>query len=246
MALESSVRHEQARIGPANGPGDRPVDPGRDVVVLLPGVPDRSRVVAALERAGYRVVAPRERVAWRAGHTPILVTDDTDGASRVRAEVVAVAPTTACVVLVREPTPARYRQILASGATALPASSADEDLVQAVGAAARSLACLPVAAARAIAGAGADRPVLTDREVSWLRALVDGATVAGLARAVGYSQREMYRVLANLYARLGADNRTGALLHADRWGLLTPSGVPAGGTGAGTPRIPTQRGPARG
>ncbi|HEX8630188.1 MAG TPA: hypothetical protein VF755_18680, partial [Catenuloplanes sp.] len=89
------------------------------------------------------------------------------------------------------------------------------------------------------------------REVSWLRALVDGVTVASLARAVGYSQREMYRVLASLYARLGADNRTGALLHADRWGLLTPSGVPVGPSGVpvgapGAVRVPIQRGPTPG
>ena len=45
-----------------------------------------------------------------------------------------------------------------------------------------------------------------------------------LARTAGYSQREMYRVLAALYSRLGASTRTEALLRADRWGLLnTPT-----------------------
>ena len=62
--------------------------------------------------------------------------------------------------------------------------------------------------------------MLSARDVAWLRALADGVTVASLARASGYSQREMYRLLSALYARLGVDSRTEALLRADRAGLL--------------------------
>jgi DNA-binding CsgD family transcriptional regulator len=53
-----------------------------------------------------------------------------------------------------------------------------------------------------------------------LRHLADSGTVASLARTVGYSEREMYRLLGGVYARLGASNRTEALLLAERWGLL--------------------------
>jgi len=44
--------------------------------------------------------------------------------------------------------------------------------------------------------------------------------VTSLARSSGYSEREMYRLLSALYARLGVTTRTEALLRADRWGLL--------------------------
>jgi len=63
-------------------------------------------------------------------------------------------------------------------------------------------------------------PQLLARERDWLRHLADCGTVAGLARTVGYSEREMYRLLGGGYARLGASNRTEALLLAERWGLL--------------------------
>jgi len=224
-------------------------DTGADVTVLLPRVSQRVRVVRALEGAGYRVAVrrpparvPVHRMVKR--RSPVLVTDDTDGGTQVRAEVVAAEPETACVVLVDDPTPARYRQLLGAGVTALPTSSADDDVVLAVDAAARALTCLPASAARALAGANEDRPVLSVREASWLRALVSGTTVARLARSAGYSQREMYRLLGGLYRRLGATNRTEALLRADRWGLLaTPSTRTAA---AGRPRVPAPRGPAQG
>lgn len=218
----------------------------RDVVVLMSRAAERLRLVDALQRAGYRVAVPRQPVAWGAHRAApvLLLTDDTEAAGRVRAEALAEAPETACVVLVDHPTPARYRHLLGTGATALPASCAEDDVVQAVGAASRELACLPVSAARAVAGVTGARPALSDREVSWLRALVGGATVAGLARSAGYSQREMYRVLNSVYARLGAGNRTEALLHADRLGLLTAPGGPATVPGGGAPRVPAPRRPA--
>jgi DNA-binding NarL/FixJ family response regulator len=146
------------------------------------------------------------------------------------------------VVLMAQPTPAQYREALAAGVTALPAGSADEDVVLAVGAAVRAFTYLPADAARVLAGNDGDRPVITEQEACWLRALVDGSTVASLARTVGYSEREMYRVLGNLYGRLGAANRTEALLRADRWGLLTS--VPEEGTTRRS-RVPGQRRPAR-
>jgi hypothetical protein len=44
--------------------------------------------------------------------------------------------------------------------------------------------------------------------------------VARLAATVGYSERMMFRLLADLYARLGADNRTRALMRARDEGWL--------------------------
>lgn len=240
MVVGELVRAETVHPGRC-GPPTPAAAPTRDVVLLLSDVAHRRQVIGALEAAGYRVDIPRHPVAWvSARRSVILVTDDTEGAGRIREHAVTVVPRIPCVVLVDEPAPARYRQLLAAGTTALPASCAAEDVVLAVWAASRDLACVPVAVAQSLAGAEGDRPVLSEREVSWLRALVDGATVASLARAVGYSPREMYRVLGNLYARLGAVNRTEALLRADRWGLLAPPAPPASGSSA---KVPAQRRP---
>jgi DNA-binding CsgD family transcriptional regulator len=57
-------------------------------------------------------------------------------------------------------------------------------------------------------------------EVTWLRSLAAGETVAELSLRLGYSERELYRRLRRLYSKMGASGRTDALLRAVRWGLL--------------------------
>ena len=174
---------------------------------------------------------PERLLDWVQSRRPhvLLVTDDGERASRAREVVSQAAPEAGYVVLVHEPTPEKYRRLLATCAAVLPASSPDDDVVVAVAGAWRALTTLPTAAARTLSGAHHGEPVaVTPREAAWLRALADGVTVASLARASGYSQREMYRLLAAVYARLGTDNRTDALLRADRAGLLAPRPLPLG------------------
>ncbi len=64
-------------------------------------------------------------------------------------------------------------------------------------------------------------PALAEHERRWLCPLADGTTVAALARRVGYVEREMHRLLAAFYRRLGASTRTEALLAAQRPDLLS-------------------------
>jgi DNA-binding CsgD family transcriptional regulator len=58
------------------------------------------------------------------------------------------------------------------------------------------------------------------REMEWLRQLASGTTVAKLADGAGYSERAMFRLLRDLYQRMGAQNRTEALLKARQRGWL--------------------------
>lgn len=60
----------------------------------------------------------------------------------------------------------------------------------------------------------------TDAEIDWLRALASGITVPTLAASVGYSERMMYRKLAQLYARLDVRTKTQALLVAQGEGWV--------------------------
>jgi DNA-binding NarL/FixJ family response regulator len=207
---------------------------GREVLVLVEDLAQRARVTAALS-GRYDVARPERLLDWVRARRPhvLLVTDDGERAARARRVVAEVAPEAGYVVLVAEPTPERYRTLLATCTAVLPASSPEPDLVLAVAGAWRALTCLPLAAARMLSGAhgAGPRAVLSARDIVWLRALADGVTVGSLARTAGYSQREMYRLLAALYARLGADTRTEALLRADRAGLLTTD-----------PPVPTGRG----
>lgn len=197
-----------------------------EVVVLVADPAHRSRLRAALEVGPYRTVVPPQLLTWAAARRPrvLLVTDDSERTATLRAAIMTVAPETACVVLVDEPTPARYRQLLSSCLAVLPTTASGPDLLAAVTAAGRYLACLPGSAAQALTGGEGPRPGFSTSELGLLQELADGAKVASLARTAGYSQREMYRVLAALYSRLGASTRTEALLRADRWGLLnTPT-----------------------
>jgi len=57
-------------------------------------------------------------------------------------------------------------------------------------------------------------------EAGWLRQLAAGVPVCDIAEHVGYSEREMFRMLHDLYVRIGVRNRTEAIIWATRHGLL--------------------------
>lgn len=226
-----------------------------EVVVLFTDVEVRQRVRTCLERQHYRVVQPARLLEWVESRRPrvLVVTGDDAEAARARAAVTRTAPEAAVVVLVEQPTPARYRELLATCTSVLPVSASDGDVAVAVAGAWRELTCLPMSAARSLAGresasGGGPPPAVTPRESGWLRALADGATVAGVARSAGYSPREMYRLLGAVYTRLGTANRTEALLCADRLGLLAteppPTSSESGGPYRDDASAPTRRSPA--
>jgi DNA-binding NarL/FixJ family response regulator len=129
------------------------------------------------------------------------------------------APT---VHVVEEATAEACAEALRVGATGVVALDAElSQVVGVVRAAAGGQTLLPRQVAKALCRQQAGPvPQLAAREREWLRHLADSGTVASLARTVGYSEREMYRLLGGVYARLGASNRTEALLLAERWGLL--------------------------
>jgi DNA-binding NarL/FixJ family response regulator len=97
-------------------------------------------------------------------------------------------------------------------------------IVEVAEAAARGDALLPSETARGLPDTGGDphaeRPFVDEEETEWLEALARGATVVGLADDYGYSERVMFRRLRDLYERLGASNRSEALINAVRFGLL--------------------------
>jgi DNA-binding NarL/FixJ family response regulator len=129
---------------------------------------------------------------------------------------------TPTVHVVEEATAEACAEALRVGATGVVALDAElNQVIGVVRAAAGGQTLLPRQIAKALCRQQAGPvPQLLPRERDWLRHLADSGTVASLARTVGYSEREMYRLLGGVYARLGAGNRTEALLLAERWGLL--------------------------
>ncbi len=62
--------------------------------------------------------------------------------------------------------------------------------------------------------------LITSAEGELLRALAEGTTVAALADQIGYSERETFRTLGDIYTRIGVANRTEAIIWATRHGIL--------------------------
>lgn len=114
------------------------------------------------------------------------------------------------------------------GAAPADWDSPAEEIVEVALAVAGGAARLPLGlAARLCPATDVHRagPVVTAEEAEWLRRLARGATVARLADDVGYSERAMFRRLADLYVRLGVTGRAEAIISAERHGLLAePSG----------------------
>jgi DNA-binding NarL/FixJ family response regulator len=141
------------------------------------------------------------------------------------AAVLPVAPAAArhgFVVLVDEASPDTCADALRAGATGVITPLDDpQDVLAVLRCAGRGQTVLARAVVQALCRpASLPPPSLTDVEQAWLRRLAAGGTVAGLARGCGYSEREMYRRLSDVYLRLGARTRTEALLLAERFGFL--------------------------
>jgi DNA-binding CsgD family transcriptional regulator len=76
----------------------------------------------------------------------------------------------------------------------------------------------PTSSAARPAGEEAARP--TPQELGWLRQLAGGTTVGRLAHEAGYSEQAMFRLLRELYRKIGARNRTEALVLSSQRGWL--------------------------
>jgi len=177
-----------------------------------------------LTEAGFHVGDAGQTTGWtRDGGRRLVVTVDDDASLRDLEELQVRVPGLLSVVLLAQASTWGYARALSRCTGAVPVDAEVEDLVTAVRAASRECAIVPTRVARQLAvGMAPDEaaPALGEQQVGWLRELVNGATVGSLARSAGYSEREMYRLLSALYARLGVTTRTEALLRADRWGLL--------------------------
>lgn len=112
---------------------------------------------------------------------------------------------------------------MAKGATAIVASTASSAaVVAAISAAFDGNAVVPRSLLVDFAGMSQETApcALNDEEIGYLQRLARGMTVCELARAVGRSERDMYRILSRLWTQMRAIDRTDGLLTAARNGWL--------------------------
>ncbi|GAA2625854.1 response regulator transcription factor [Paractinoplanes durhamensis] len=194
-------------------------------VAVVGHLPMYARGLAAtLADHGHPVDIPADVLAWarQAGDPVVFLTlaHESDWArlaslTKARADAVIVG-------VVADPGVRDLVRAVASGAVGVMPLDADPAAVgETLRAALGGRSLLPTDMLRALVSgsAGDDRPV-TEAEVRWLRELADGTTVARLAEQAGYSERMMFRLLSGLYTRLGATNRTSALMRARDEGWL--------------------------
>ena len=178
----------------------------------------------ALRDAGFDVRGADQVHGWtRDGGMRMVVTSDDEASLATVEGLQRRVPEVRSVALLQAVDTRRYARALARCTAAVPMEAELDELVATVWAASRGRTLLPGPVARELAARAETSesvPDLSDQQVRWLRALASSATVTSLAKSAGYSEREMYRLLSALYARLGVTTRTEALLRADRWGLL--------------------------
>jgi len=199
------------------------------IAVLDPLPMYQHGLVAMLGQAGFSPEAPEDLLAWAGQEQRQVVFMTLRGPEdwslvtalrRRRTDLVIVA-------VLEQTTVPLYVQALMAGATAVvPRDASAETMRRVFEDAVNGMSLLPVEVVRALASsdqpnvANDCRVALSEREIEWLRELASGATVAELAGRVGYSERAMYRLLKNLYAQMGVQSRTQALMLAKELGLL--------------------------
>ncbi|HET8662469.1 MAG TPA: DNA-binding response regulator [Micromonosporaceae bacterium] len=192
-------------------------------------------VVAVLGKAGYPVDVPDDVLAWlrRGGAAVVVLTvrsgDDWDMLRRLR----AVPPLPHVIVLLDDDSVAASARAVQAGArSVMPRGVTVNTLLRTVEATIDGQAVMPAAVAVALAygsaiapavdaaGPTTTRPGLSADQLSWLRQLAAGSTVAQIADRAGYSERAMFRLLRAAYEQIGVRTRIQAIMRAKDAGWL--------------------------
>ncbi|MFI7601479.1 hypothetical protein [Actinoplanes sp. NPDC049681] len=181
-------------------------------------------LVELLRAHGREAAAPEDVAGWvrTEGTDLVLISVVRDEDWATARELTASRPGIRLVLLLDDPGPAAHlRAVTAGAAGVLPRAATPAAVLDVVDAAVKGYSLLPLDVLRGMltecAGGGSG---LQDREIDWLRRLAGGSTVARLAHEVGYSERMMFRLLSEMYGKLGVTGRTGALMYARDRGWL--------------------------
>jgi DNA-binding NarL/FixJ family response regulator len=181
----------------------------------------RRGVMAALGDAGFETEAPDDVLAWagRAERRVVLLTVRGAADWELLAELGTGHADVVVVAVLDDVSVAGYVRAIAAGAAgAIPRDATPAVVRTAFQAALDGTTVLPTEVVRALA---ARQPPAHERdgepsarEIGWLRDLARGVGVSHLAEGAGYSERMMFRLLRELYDRLGVGGRTEALMLA--------------------------------
>ena len=197
-------------------------------IAVVGGTPTWQRgIEATLADLGYSSVGLARLDAWRPGRggRAVIVFVSDDEALDALVDFTSEYPLIPAVAVLPKMELSSFATVVRAGARGAVDDADSIDVLRHVlSAAIGDRVSIPLNVARAMAqripppreiGATVD-----ESEAGWLRASAGGETVAGLASQIGYSERETYRILGELYQRLGVTNRTEAIIWATRHGVL--------------------------
>jgi len=104
----------------------------------------------------------------------------------------------------------------------LPKSASAEDILEAISCALSGQPCFPINSGNSATVRGPDTPSLTARQLDVLSLLCTGRPNKVIARDLGLSENTVRVHVAAIFAQLGVNSRSAALLAAQRLGLSTP------------------------
>jgi DNA-binding NarL/FixJ family response regulator len=179
-----------------------------------------------LRDLGHSADTPADLLGWarQAGDLLVFLTLAHDADWGLLAALLRVRTDAVVVGVIADPGVDHVVRAISSGAVGVMARDAGPAVVaDVIRAALDGHSRIPIGVLRSlVAGTAGDQAprLISDDEIRWLRELAGGTTVARLAERVGYSERMMFRLLAELYSRLGVDSRTRALMRARDEGWL--------------------------
>jgi DNA-binding NarL/FixJ family response regulator len=187
----------------------------------------RHGLMAALGEVGVRSEAPDDLMAWirEEQRRVVLMTLRSAEDWALLTQLHRVRPDIVVIAVLEETGVSAYVRALAAGAvSAVPRDAPPEGVRQVFEAAVSGTSLLPIEVVRLLVSPGESTPETPDlpspHEIEWLQQLATGVTVAQLADRAGYSERAMFRLLRNLYAKLDVRTRTEALMFARERGWL--------------------------
>jgi DNA-binding NarL/FixJ family response regulator len=197
------------------------------IAVLDPLPMYRRGLMTVLGEAGLLAESPGDLVAWsqQEARSVIFLTLQADSDWQLLTELRQARSDSLVVAVLDEVSTAAYVRALSGGATvAVPRDASPQQLRQVFEQAVLGMALLPIHVVQALTTSrrqpADDGRAPTTRELDWLRELARGVTVGRLAEQSGYSERAMFRLLHDLYRRLGVSTRTEALIRASEKGWL--------------------------
>lgn len=187
---------------------------------------DQQALLDALHEADIPAEVTHDLAKWAHGSGQRAVVMSVDSAEQMDA-IIDLRDSNwdlVVVTLTADDSQATYRSALRAGATAsAPADAPMEQIVEVVREALQGRSILPADVARRLALDAPDQPSeYAPRldEIGWIQAMASGDTMAEIADSGGMSKSELTKRLNELYRRIGAENRTEAIIKFARWGLL--------------------------